>query len=143
MTLCLTQHVMRPTWSRIVAGKIKESILDLVYSNKETQEIAYLETGMSDHLLISMSITENRKTLPKEGSYFRNWKRYNNKRLLEELNKVHWNLTKLNIQAHTDCIDHHLMVALDRLHRKICQAKRPRILLVTRTDLYEKRKNDY
>ena len=73
------------TWSRVVNGSIKESILDHVYI-KDVTSISNLGSTtleVGDHKLVTFNISS---TAPTAKTVFkRNWTKYNKENLINEL----------------------------------------------------------
>ena len=113
--LGLYQHVNFPTWSRIVNGTLKESILDHVYSNNPTliHDIGSVVPVFGDHLLVffDFSIGTGNKNI----IWKRDWRLYSKELLCTELSRINWDLNVPDVQHCWNLFECKLLEVVDKV----------------------------
>lgn len=114
--LGLAQTVEENTWSRIINEREKSSLLDHIYTNCEIREVKVADVNMSDHLLISISTSVKDEVGPKLNRFFfRNWKHYNKKAYLRELEMNPIRYKNMTVNEHEDFLGLELAIALNKV----------------------------
>ena len=106
----LFQHINFATWSRLIGGDLKSSILDHIYSNNPTSvtETSSITPAFGDHLLIYIDYAL--KSDPIVTTYKRDWRRYSKELLNIELGKLDWNI---NVQEYWNVFENKLINVID------------------------------
>ena len=78
------------TWSRLVNGSWRTSIIDHIYTNEETitSNLKPTELLTGDHKMLTFPIEG--KVVDPVKSFLRDWHQYTKEKLLNEMVKYHW-----------------------------------------------------
>ena len=116
----MIQLVKFPTWSRIVNGVLRESLLDHVYSNNPLDVINLhkIDPICGDHCMVVFSVKLSK--LPPTYSYRRNWKNYDKSKLCESLNLVDWSCNADSVQGCWNDFENKLLGVVDCLIPLTC-----------------------
>ncbi len=113
--LGLFQHVNFPTWSRMINGTMKSSVLDHIYSNVPTliSNVQYINPTFGDHLLVMFDLlfsVEKYKIIWK-----RDWRFYSKERLLSMLNDLDWEINVPDVQESWNIFENKLINVIDTI----------------------------
>jgi hypothetical protein len=98
------------TWQRLNRGRIQQSILDHVYTN-DVGIVEHLEEGdafISDHKPVIVWLTQKTR-VEKKKEWLRDWSKYTELRLVEELGNMDFDIKCLTVQDFSDELEHKLM----------------------------------
>ena len=111
----LFQHINFATWSRLIGGDLKSSILDHIYSNNPTSvtETSSITPAFGDHLLIYIDYAL--KSDPIVPTYKRDWRRYSKELLNIELGKIDWNINVSCVQEYWNVFENKLINVIDAI----------------------------
>ena len=111
----LHQIVNFATWSRVINNTLTTSILDHVYLKDVTNvvNLSAFTPPFGDHLMITFN-TKSSKVNPTP-TLQRNWKGYSKEILINELNKVNWDIPYDNVQAYWNCFESKLIEIVDNI----------------------------
>ena len=111
----LIQLIEFETWSRLVAGTLKSSILDHVYVTDVTMtsNILSMKPSVGDHLIVTMDISIAR-TGPAE-SIRRDWRNYSKEVLCSKLGVVDWVLDITDVQEYWNVFENKLVCIVDEV----------------------------
>ena len=142
----LTQLVKEATWSRLYEGSYRSSLLDHCYlSDLHTlKNVKLLDAEISDHTPIMIELASN-KTDEKRTILKRNWRGYSKELLLEELEKVNWNIDCTQVQDFNNELEQKLLTVIDNLipvqmitekEKRIFEAEEVRLLRKKRKNIF-------
>lgn len=114
-SLNLTQIVKENTWSRIVKGSLKSSLLDHAYSNEIEMEASLHDVNIGDHLLITLSTPQQDNTLWEEKRIIRDWAKYSQQSLIQALNIQPDRFEPMSINEHEDFFSLEILSALNKI----------------------------
>ena len=114
-TLDLTQVVHDCTWSRVVNGSIKESILDHVYIGDATlvEGLTMINPAVGDHKLIKLNLSSTRQT-PKI-KIKRDWRHYSKESLLRGLHSCNFDVEINDVQQLWNNMENEIIQVVDTL----------------------------
>jgi exonuclease III len=106
----LIQMVDFVTWQRLNRGRIQQSILDHVYTNDlgMVEQIEQGDAFISDHKPVIVWLAQRVK-IEKTREWLRDWTKYTESRLVEELAKIDFNIRCLTVQDFNDELEQKLM----------------------------------
>ena len=109
----MIQLVKFPTWSRIVNGALRESILDHVYSSNPLDVINLhrIDPICGDHCMVVFMLNSTKS--PPTYSFRRNWKNYDKSKLCENLNLVDWTCNANSVQGCWNDFENKLLGVVD------------------------------
>ena len=109
----LIQLVDFTTWSRNIAGIIKESMIDHVYIKDTTviKSLTHLTPAIGDHRLITLTLLESRE--PPTKSLKRNWKYYSKDLLLNKLSICTFDYNITNVQQFWNHLENKIICVVD------------------------------
>ena len=111
-----TQLVQEVTWERSIEGRMKSSIIDHVYctDRSNVESMIYKETIYGDHKLIILTVSN---VTNKDGFRVkkRNWRKYSELLLVNQLERTHWNNEIDNVQEMWNCFEQSLLAITDQL----------------------------
>jgi exonuclease III len=115
--LNLSQLVTFPTWSRLIQGSLKQSILDHVYANNPmiVNEVTELSVTISDHCPIMVTLHLFSQKLPKKLIPIRSWKNYTSELLLEKLAEEDWTFECESVQDYNNMVEQKLTSVINSL----------------------------
>lgn len=114
--LSLSQKINSKTWSRIVLGNEKSSVLDHIYTNNENSTATTIDLNISDHLGVSININYGEQTHSyTQKRIIRNWSRYSQTSLLENIHLPIDRFQPMTIDEHEDYLSLHLLQALNKI----------------------------
>ena len=113
--LNLVQLVEFETWSRLVQGTWRSSILDHVYTNDGTviNELNAVDSVIGDHKILTFKLKESHE-IPIEITR-RDWRKYSKALLENELSKVSFNLEIKDVQALWNDMENILVKVSDKI----------------------------
>jgi hypothetical protein len=113
--LILEQLITFPTWTRVVNGTTRESILDHVYSSDPTS-IANISSAcpvFGDHLLLV--VTMNMVKTKQIPTWRRNWHQYSKETLCYRLSTVDWRSECGTVQDYWNEFENKLLNVIEEL----------------------------
>ena len=111
----LVQLINTWTWSRIVQGVQRQSILDHVYSTNPLSitDLKFIKPIFGDHLLVTLKIDIEK---PKETiTYKRAWSKYSKNELCDKLSEEDWDSLPDTVQSCWDVIENKIINIVDSL----------------------------
>ena len=118
----LFQHVDFSTWSRIIGGCLKQSILDHIYTRNPTlfSNTRSITPTFGDHLLVLIDIVVT-PTIERF-VWRRDWRFYNVNRLSAMLSRVDWNINVPDVQQFWNLFETKLLSVIDVIapYTKFC-----------------------
>lgn len=110
-----SQIVEFATWSRVVNGSFRESVLDHVYVPNPCliNNLQRIKPFFGDHHMVTFEITATKST--QKLSINRNWKNYNKLNLCVELGKVDWQLRSDSVQDCWNEFESKLVEVVDKI----------------------------
>ena len=109
------QMINFPTWSRLVNGRLRESVLDHVYTSNPTVmcDLYSVQPMFGDHLLLVCVIDSNKP--PPASCIKRSWCKYSKEALCDLLARVDWTENADNVQGMWDSFENKLIQVVDTL----------------------------
>ena len=111
----LIQIVENPTWSRIVNGTLRESLLDHIYVNDVTlfNEASEMTPYFGDHKMVYCTYNDSKH----KPTYCqkRNWMHYNKEELVMLLSQIPWEIKSDSVQDAWNEIEYKLINIIDRV----------------------------
>ena len=113
--LNVEQLVDFPTWSRTVAGRLRESSIDHVYATNTSllSNLCSFKPCFGDHVAITLEFCSEKE--PNKIVYRRCWKKYNKESLLAILSTVDWSSTDDTVQGFWNSFENKLINVVDSI----------------------------
>jgi hypothetical protein len=110
-----SQLVTFNTWSRIVNGVLRESVIDHVYVNNpiDIENLHKVDPICGDHSMIVFTIKSN-KQKPTH-TLRRDWKNYDKSKLCDKLNQIDWSCDADSVQGCWNDFESKLLRVVDDL----------------------------
>lgn len=110
-----SQLVTFNTWSRIVNGVLRESVIDHVYVNNpiDIENLHKVDPICGDHSMIVFTIKSN-KQKPTH-TLRRDWKNYDKSKLCDKLNQIDWSCDADSVQGCWNDFESKLLKVVDDL----------------------------
>ena len=111
----LLQIVNFNTWSRLVNGTLKSSILDHVYTSDVTNisNLNFHTPNFGDHFIVTFDIIMNKN--PPITSIQRDWRQYSKNKLCDMLSILDWNINVDDVQEYWNIFENMLIDVIDNL----------------------------
>ena len=123
--LGLFQHVNFSTWSRMVNGVLRESVLDHVYSKNPTSlsNLKAIRPVFGDHMLITFDYAITQDS-PNE-IWKRDWRLYSKTKLCDVLRTFDWSIDVLDVQQFWNLFEQKLLNVIDTIvpYTKFCHGE--------------------
>ena len=115
LSLNLTQLINFPTWSRVVNGVTKESILDHIYIKDTTliKNLSARSPEVGDHKFLTCEINSN--TVTPKPILKRNWRNYNKDLLVSGLRDCRFDLGIADVQQFWNQMENQIINVVDKV----------------------------
>jgi hypothetical protein len=109
------QMINFPTWSRFSNGRLRESVLDHIYTSNPTAmcDLYSVQPMFGDHLLLVCVIESDKP--PLASCIRRSWCNYSKEALCDLLARVDWTKNSDNVQGPWDSFENKLIQVVDTL----------------------------
>ena len=114
------------TWSRVINGEVKQSLLDHVYESCPGLicQLKLSEPHFGDHKLITFLFKHKQYTTQNDPIIRRNWSNYSKESLMEKISNEDWNSDRNEVQSYFNWMESKLVNIIDILAPVQVTAKR-------------------
>ena len=113
--MSLIQLIKFDTWSRVVNGQVRSSVLDHLYTNDATlvSKIGTINPIIGDHNVITAVVAG---LVPDpDPVYKRDWRTYTKEKLLEKLSGTDWTFQANDVQSYWSLLEERIVAVCDDL----------------------------
>lgn len=115
-SLNLNQIINEKTWSRVINGIEKSSILEHIYTSTDNHQGEINDINVSDHLLVSIQVKNGSNPKPRPvKKIIRNWSKYTKHAYLNLLDLNETRFEPMTIDEHEDFLSLELANTLNKL----------------------------